>query len=140
MFVCKSAAKQFLPPRLRTSLPVRPPTLSNIRRFTSTPWARMTLLSPERALLQLLDKSKHDKWGYVIYRCTYKNDQDWDRFKQLVHTRFQEYIAKSDTPQIAESLEFTFVEDRATLDGASRGQLRKRFNEWAAQALSLIHI
>jgi len=73
----------------------------------------------------------------LIYRCTYHNDQAWSRFKKLVHDRTTKSIANSDTPAIANSLEWTFVEDRATLDGASRAQLRERFNKWAEQAYAV---
>jgi hypothetical protein len=93
--------------------------------------------SPESQILNMLKESQHDKWGFVIYRCTYQNDQDWDRFKRLVHDRANEAIAESDTPEIADSLEWTFVEDRATLGGASRAQLREHFNGWADDAYAI---
>jgi hypothetical protein len=44
-------------------------------------------------------------------------------------------MQKSDAPEVADKLEWTFVEDRAALDGASRTQLRERFKQWAAQAI-----
>ena len=97
----------------------------------------MPLPSAHRNILDGLTKLNHDKWGFVIYRCTYKNDQDWARFKQLVHDRTKQLIAESDTPEIADSLEWTFVEERATLDGASRPQLRERFNTWAEKAYAI---
>jgi hypothetical protein len=93
----------------------------------------MPLPSPQRIVLNTLEELKHDKWGFVIYRCTYQDDEGWDRFKQIVHERTQNSIQKSDAPEVAASLEWTFVED-ATLDGASKSQLRERFNHWAAQA------
>lgn len=37
-------------------------------------------------------------------------------------------------PELANSLEWTFVSDRASLDGASRDQLRDHFRAWAAEA------
>ncbi|KKZ61343.1 hypothetical protein EMCG_04062 [[Emmonsia] crescens] len=37
-------------------------------------------------------------------------------------------------PEVATSLEWTFVSDPATFDGASRDQLRTRFLAWAAEA------
>ncbi len=37
-------------------------------------------------------------------------------------------------PEVANSLEWTFVSDPTTLDGASRDQLRRRFRAWAADA------
>jgi len=86
-------------------------------------------------VLNTLKNVKHDKWGFVIYRCTYQCDEAWDRFKQIVLGRTHEEMQESDAPEVADKLEWTFVEDRAALDGASRAQLRKRFNQWAAQAI-----
>jgi hypothetical protein len=97
----------------------------------------MTLPSPESQILEMLKASKHSKWGFVICRCTYQNDQAWPHFKNFVHDRTKKAISKSDTPEIADSLEWTFVEDHATLDGASRAQLRQRFNEWAENAYAV---
>lgn len=37
-------------------------------------------------------------------------------------------------PEVANSLEWTFVSDRASLDGASRDQLRVHFRAWAVEA------
>jgi hypothetical protein len=75
----------------------------------------------------------------VIYRCTYQDDYAWERFKQIFHERTREYMDMSETPEAAKSLayklEWTFVEDREALDGASRFQLRERFKEWAAQSI-----
>lgn len=99
----------------------------------------MELLSPERVLLDYLAELKHDKWGFVIYRCTYQDDHAWERFKQIIHERTQKFLKRSDTPEaaksLADSLEWIFVEDRTALDGASRSQLRERFKEWAAHAI-----
>jgi hypothetical protein len=95
----------------------------------------MTLPSPERVVLNTLEAMNHDKWGFVIYRCTYKDDQAWDRFKQIICESTRTIMQSSDAPEVANGLEWTFVEDRATLDGASRSQLRERFRQWAPQAI-----
>jgi hypothetical protein len=44
--------------------------------------------------------------------------------------------SKEDGPELAACLEWTFVEDRETLDGASRSYLRERFLAWAAHAIA----
>ncbi|KAI7483805.1 hypothetical protein KC351_g4901 [Hortaea werneckii] len=94
----------------------------------------MLLPSPQRIVLNTLEHMKHDKWGFVIYRCTYRDDAAWDRFKHIVFENTRKEMQASDAPQLADKLEWTFVEDRTALDGASRVELRKRFNQWAAQA------
>lgn len=136
MFLRRGTTSWSRPFRLHAFPPQRPLILPNIRYFTSTPW-KLVMPSPESQISRMLKESNHDKWGFVIYRCTYKNDQDWARFKQLVHDRTKQLIAESDTPEIADSLEWTFVEERATLDGASRPQLRERFNTWAEKAYAI---
>jgi len=86
----------------------------------------MSLPSPQRVIFDCLKNDKHDKWGWVIYRCTYDDDEGWTRFKQFIIQQSRANITESDTPELADSLEWTFVEDRATLDGASKDQLRSR--------------
>jgi hypothetical protein len=40
-------------------------------------------------------------------------------------------IARSDAPDIADKIDWVFVEDRKNLDGASREELKRRFRDWA---------
>lgn len=96
---------------------------------------RKSLPSAQRNILDTLEELKHDKWGFVIYRCTYKDDDGWLRFKEILHGFTRESMQMSNAPEAADSLDWTFVEDQGTLDGASRSQLRQRFNQWAAHAI-----
>jgi hypothetical protein len=95
----------------------------------------MPLPSPTQNIQGSLRKMKHDKWGWVIYRCTYGDNEAWTRFKKIINQHSREIIADGDTPEAGDSLEWTFVEDRGTLDGASREQLRARFKAWAGEAI-----
>ncbi|KAI6839556.1 hypothetical protein KC332_g6544 [Hortaea werneckii] len=96
----------------------------------------MSLPSAQRKILEDLAKLGHDKWGFVIYRCTYRDNQAWDLFKDIVRRRTLEDMADSDAPEAADRLEWTFVDDEASLDGASKNQLRARFRQWATEAIS----
>jgi hypothetical protein len=93
------------------------------------------LLSPEQVISKSLKNEKHDKWGWIIYRTTYDDDEGWTRFKQLITQQSFANIAESDAPEIADSLQWMFVEDRATLDGATKDHLRSRFQQWASDAV-----
>lgn len=77
------------------------------------------------------------RWGWVIYRCTYADELDeaWTRFKTLLEAKSVAELANSDTPELLDSLRWTFVEDKETLDGATPVDLRPRFQEWAAKAM-----
>ncbi|KAF1949397.1 hypothetical protein CC80DRAFT_429371 [Byssothecium circinans] len=77
-----------------------------------------------------------EKWGWVIYRCTYADNTAWTRFRDRVEAISRESIAESDAPEIADRLEWTWVEDPVTLDGASTAALRERFRAWAADEVA----
>lgn len=93
------------------------------------------MASPTRNIQDDLLSRKHDRRGWVIYRCTYGDNEAWARFQQIIHQRSRQTMAASDTPEAADGLEWTVVEDRGALDGASRDQLRACFQTWAAEAV-----
>lgn len=87
-------------------------------------------LSVERQIKWLLDAA-YDKWGWVIYRCTYKPELQgaWESFKNLVESKTRKEIADSDAPDIAEKLDWAWIED-PELEGASLDELKRRFRAW----------
>ncbi len=89
-------------------------------------------LSAEQNIRDTLREMRHDKWGFLIYRCTYADDPAWARFKQIINERSRQDVADSDVPELANSLEWTFVEDSTTLDRASKELTRARFRTWTA--------
>ncbi|KAK4149456.1 hypothetical protein C8A00DRAFT_18863 [Chaetomidium leptoderma] len=80
-----------------------------------------------------LQRLKEDKWGWVIYRTTYKDDAGWDRFKSYVKKWSDDDFSKPGVPRGLSAGGWTFVSDPA-LDGASREQLRHHFREWRKTA------
>jgi hypothetical protein len=86
-----------------------------------------------------LQLSKEDKWGWVIYRTTYKDDAGWERFKGYVNAWSRDALSKPEEqdapPAVLSAMDWTFVSDPATLDGASRQQLRHRFRDWRDTAI-----
>jgi hypothetical protein len=99
------------------------------------PWSSSPtmILSPQSAIrADLVQLPEIEKWGWVIYRCTYADDTTWAKFRDLVETESRESIAQSDAPDIAERMEWKWVEDASELDGASTAALREWFRLWAA--------
>jgi hypothetical protein len=88
--------------------------------------------SAARKIQWLLREGGDDKWGWVIYRCTYKSELygHWKNLKRLVEQQTRESIAESDAPDIAEKLDWVFVED-PELEHASLDELKRRFRAWA---------
>lgn len=81
-------------------------------------------LSSAGKIRWLLDNGD-SKWGWVIYRCTYKPELDgnWENFKRLIK-------GQDIREDIVEKMDWAFVEDPA-LEGASLEELKQRFRAWA---------
>src|ERR1051325_1601690 len=63
----------------------------------------------------------YPKWGFVIYRGTYKDDILWDKCITLVKINAHQWLLDKDQVNILEpDLEWTIIEDRDTLDGAPK--------------------
>ncbi|KAF7552038.1 hypothetical protein G7Z17_g4573 [Cylindrodendrum hubeiense] len=88
-------------------------------------------------LQEIPQETVHDKWGWVIYRCTYGDDVAWTRFKDIINLRSRQATAESDTPEYVNSLEWKFVDDQHMLEGATRDQLRIHFRKWATEAIKV---
>lgn len=97
----------------------------------------METLKEERWLQHVMEQDKLDKWGWVIYRCTYKDDEAWSQFKAEIEDQCRESLRRQDVPELIDTMEWTFIEDRESLDGASKDQLRARFKAWAEEAIKV---
>lgn len=124
----KQGPLRFASARLQSSASTPPPP-----KYPSTSTEPESAVEAIREELEIL---KHDKWGWVIYRCTYGDDEAWARFQEIVNERSRREMAQSGVPpEVANGLEWTFVSDQSTLDGISRDQLRQRFRAWRTEAM-----
>ena len=77
----------------------------------------------------------HRTWGFVIYRCTYSNDEDWTRFMEKLREENREALSYFEGGlEVWESLDLTVFEDQSKLDGASKNFVREQFREWCELA------
>ncbi|KAF4547952.1 Hypothetical protein D9617_33g038160 [Elsinoe fawcettii] len=79
-----------------------------------------------------IQRSGHTVWGFVIYRCTYASNQDWE----TLMTKLKDAdLAENEDPRSAlsdrlhDTLTYTVFEDKE-LEGASKEQVHKRFGDW----------
>jgi hypothetical protein len=112
---------------------------STSRSFQSSPTSREKWISSEVILFELKDR-KIEKWGWVFYRTTYKDDEAWDIFKQKLNISVRSIVNLDPRSELNEAifdkLEFVFMEDKAKFDGASKAELRAHFQEWVANNFS----
>lgn len=123
----------------RLGLPKFPLPSTSRQSFHSSPTQRNKWISSE-AILYELKHRKIEKWGWVFYRTTYKDDEAWDIFKQKVDISVRSIINLDPRSEINEAmfdkLKFVFIEDKAKFDGASKEDLRAHFQEWVADSFS----
>ena len=79
-------------------------------------------------------EDRHRTWGFVIYRCDYESDDDWKILIDRLNYWISDYLKFYNGLDMLDSLEIAVLEDRSTLEGASKDFVRERFTQWAAEA------
>lgn len=87
----------------------------------------------QRTCLNMISTGIH-KWGFVVYRCTYGDDELWDRYlTQLKRFCHNDLVENRRAELLEQYLDWVVIEDRAMLDNASRSDVRKHFNQWVSE-------
>ncbi|KAJ0360196.1 hypothetical protein COL26b_014151 [Colletotrichum chrysophilum] len=68
-----------------------------------------------------MKRSGFHRWGFVIYRTTYDDDAAWERYVGVL---------KSTARSVLVDEGGSVMSDKATLDGASKADVRKHFISW----------
>jgi hypothetical protein len=102
--------------------------------YTTTRYERpfWKLRDTEKIDLELKE-SRHIKWGFIFYRCTYKDDNAWKRFMEIARQRAELNLEADKGIDIRKRLELTFREDRLSFDAATIDQVRDHFKSWVKQ-------
>jgi hypothetical protein len=81
-----------------------------------------------------LRDDSHRTWGFVIYRCTYESNEEWDEFMARLRFRIQDWLRHCNGLDMMDKLDLTVIEDRSLLDDASTSVVREHFKKWATTA------
>lgn len=90
---------------------------------------------------RLLTTHRLEKWGFVIYRCTYTDDHAWARFMEVLDQErealrtYQWTVEDPDDPipgELIRTLDWSVQEDPVGLEGASKDEVRRRFRRMLA--------
>ena len=93
--------------------------------------------TPVDRLEEFLSECGHQTWGFVIYRVVYDSSSG-DNFASFLSnikasaSQSLEFYGADEWP-IAQQISWTVVEDHA-LDGASKVEVRRSFDEWCQSA------
>ncbi|KAL0933647.1 uncharacterized protein CTRU02_210446 [Colletotrichum truncatum] len=78
-------------------------------------------------------KTGFHKWGFVVYRCTYDDDDLWNRYLAQLKDNCRYHLEKYRVDKLLEQyLDWVVVENRDTLDNASRPTIRQHFQKWVS--------
>jgi len=94
--------------------------------------AELALADDTVKISRALDQAGQKIWGFVVYRCTYEDDNAWERFKTIANARVQQETELSDALDIINSLTFKYFDNRSAFNGASKDHVREHFKHWCA--------
>ncbi|KAJ5781888.1 uncharacterized protein N7518_010371 [Penicillium psychrosexuale] len=82
----------------------------------------------------LLDKDGFKTWGFMICRCTYQNNSDWEKFMARFLSAVPDYLEFYSGLDLLDTFALTVLED-PSFEGATVAPLREHFNQWAKASL-----
>jgi hypothetical protein len=95
---------------------------------------RETAFNNADSIERQLQEDDHKIWGWVIYRCTYKSDEEWAQFMDRVRYYVKSTLQFDSTLDMQRSLDYRVFEDRELFEGAHPSVIREHFSQWAVNA------
>jgi hypothetical protein len=77
------------------------------------------------SIREVLQRNPNLKWGFVIYRCTYDDNQKWARFMDHLNTRVRLNLEEDSAGYLDERIDWAVQEDREALEGAGPRRVRE---------------
>ncbi|KAF5497584.1 hypothetical protein CGCS363_v008591 [Colletotrichum siamense] len=105
----------------------RAPYSITLEDLTPTTWSGRRLAD----IAYGMKRSGFHRWGFVIYRTTYDDDKAWDRYLEVLQlTRLRTLLHAGADLLLEQYMDWPVISDRATLEGASKAEVRKHFQSW----------
>ncbi|KAM5371732.1 hypothetical protein ACJZ2D_007797 [Fusarium nematophilum] len=106
------------------------PTLESIPQLNTS----MMMSEPLSSLIRDMQETEFRSWGFVIYRCAYATESQWASYLEFFKAAVRDELEFLELSTLLwPLLEWTIIEDRETLDGASKHQVRRKFSEWTTE-------
>ncbi|KAG2419931.1 hypothetical protein HFD88_004728 [Aspergillus terreus] len=77
------------------------------------------------------DTKKYLPWGFLVYRCTYRDDKAWQRMVQYIQDHAQSWLESEQRTDLIPSHDPVFLNDKTKFDGATSHDVRDHFDIWA---------
>ncbi|WQF84627.1 hypothetical protein CDEST_09641 [Colletotrichum destructivum] len=90
-----------------------------------------------RFLFRSMIFTGYHRWGFVVYRCAYGDDDLWNRYIEQLKKNVHDELVRARRAELLEKyLDWIIIEDRDTLDNASKTAVRKHFNGWVKEKVA----
>jgi len=76
-----------------------------------------------------LHRYPDSKLGFIVYRCTYDSDADWEKCMSYLTTYVRTRLEKDKLGDIADRPDWNIQQDRAALDGANLETVRRHVTD-----------
>lgn len=74
-----------------------------------------------------MKRSGFHRWGFVIYRVTYDDDAMWECYFEVLKLSARDVLVNEGGDVLLMTAPGPVISDRATLDGASKADVRRHF-------------
>ncbi|KAI7345703.1 hypothetical protein KC320_g8220 [Hortaea werneckii] len=81
-----------------------------------------------------LQEDGHTIWGWVIYRCTYEDDQEWEAFMDRLRYYNENTLRFHNALDMQSSLDYHVLEDRDRFNNIHPSAVLEHFTQWVANA------
>jgi len=98
--------------------------------FEYTPPLDFSPLGEVYTIKDALEKYRLSCWGFVLFRCTYRSQEKWEKFVALVQGHARDEFERAGLMDVYARMRWTVIEDAAALDGADIVETSRRFVEW----------
>ncbi|RGP77399.1 hypothetical protein FLONG3_4491 [Fusarium longipes] len=108
------------------------PTLESIPQFNYV----KSYGEPLSTLIKDMQATDFRRWGFVVFRTVYTEESQplWESYIEFLKASVEDSLEFKELSTLLKPLlEWTIIEDRETLDNASKQKVRERFSEWASQ-------
>lgn len=95
---------------------------------------RETNLNNADSIERQLQEDGHQIWGWVIYRSTYKSDEEWAEFMRRLRYHIEDTLRFVNALDMQQSLNYQVFEDRDQFDKMHPSAVLEHFTQWVATA------
>ncbi|KPM46252.1 hypothetical protein AK830_g248 [Neonectria ditissima] len=115
---------------IRAHPPGVPPAVESIPQINVS----MMCSEPLARIIRDIQETGFQHWGFVIYRCAYASNLQWESYLEFFKARLKQDLEHLELDTLPwQYLEWTIIEDPASLDGATKQNVRDHFSNWVAE-------